>query len=400
MLELAAHLRPGWTAATEIVQLNGAISRSARPTRAQEVVERFGTHDRRRHPAHGRPRDRRLAELRDALEADPVGRRDARGRTRRRHRGLRHGRPGARQRPRRLGLPRRRGARRARGGRRRRRRARPLPRARRPHRAARRSTSAPSGCRSTSSARRRSPWASRPARAAARSRSPRCAPAASTCSSPTRPPPRGCSPMAEPRTAPLPTRSARWSRRIVDATLAAGRRGAAAAAARRAPAPATAAPRPCPDRAGRVAHRHRRRPRRLGAQGRASARMLAEAGYAVHDCGTNGPEAVDYPDIAHAVARLVADGTCRWGIVVDGAGIGSCMVANKVPGRPGRALPRPLVGAQQPRAQPRQRPDPGRALPRRGPCHRDRAGLARRPTGGRAATRPGWRRSRRSSAAT
>jgi len=61
-------------------------------------------------------------------------------------------------------------------------------------------------------------------------------------------------------------------------------------------------------------------------------RVLAEAGFAIHDCGTNGPEAVDYPDIAHAVARLVADGTCRWGIVVDGAGIGSCMVANKVPG--------------------------------------------------------------------
>ena len=61
-------------------------------------------------------------------------------------------------------------------------------------------------------------------------------------------------------------------------------------------------------------------------------RVLAEAGFEVRDCGTNGPEAVDYPDIAHAVARLVADGTCRWGIVVDGAGIGSCMVANKVPG--------------------------------------------------------------------
>jgi ribose 5-phosphate isomerase B len=61
-------------------------------------------------------------------------------------------------------------------------------------------------------------------------------------------------------------------------------------------------------------------------------RMLAEAGYLVTDCGTNSPAAVDYPDIAHAVARLVADGNCRWGIVVDGAGIGSCMAANKVPG--------------------------------------------------------------------
>ncbi len=60
--------------------------------------------------------------------------------------------------------------------------------------------------------------------------------------------------------------------------------------------------------------------------------MLGEAGYAVTDCGTNGPAAVDYPDIAHSVAALVAGGTCRWGIVVDGAGIGSCMVANKVPG--------------------------------------------------------------------
>jgi ribose 5-phosphate isomerase B len=64
----------------------------------------------------------------------------------------------------------------------------------------------------------------------------------------------------------------------------------------------------------------------------AIARMLTEAGYAVQDCGTNGSEPVDYPDIAHAVARLVADGSCKWGIILDGAGIGSCMVANKVPG--------------------------------------------------------------------
>ncbi len=62
------------------------------------------------------------------------------------------------------------------------------------------------------------------------------------------------------------------------------------------------------------------------------ARHLADAGYAVHDCGTASTDAVDYPDYAHAVARLVADGTCRFGIAVDGAGIGSCMVANKVPG--------------------------------------------------------------------
>ena len=59
---------------------------------------------------------------------------------------------------------------------------------------------------------------------------------------------------------------------------------------------------------------------------------LRERGYEVHDCGTDSTEPVDYPDFAHEVARLVADGACRWGIVVDGAGIGSCMAANKVPG--------------------------------------------------------------------
>jgi ribose 5-phosphate isomerase B len=59
---------------------------------------------------------------------------------------------------------------------------------------------------------------------------------------------------------------------------------------------------------------------------------LRERGIEVYDCGTDSTDAVDYPDFAHGVAHLVADGTCRWGIVVDGAGIGSCMVANKVPG--------------------------------------------------------------------
>lgn len=59
---------------------------------------------------------------------------------------------------------------------------------------------------------------------------------------------------------------------------------------------------------------------------------LKQAGFTVHDCGTHTPEAVDYPDYAHAVARLVADQTCAAGIIIDGAGIGSAMVANKVPG--------------------------------------------------------------------
>ena len=60
---------------------------------------------------------------------------------------------------------------------------------------------------------------------------------------------------------------------------------------------------------------------------------LASLGYEVVDCGThNGTDPVDYPDLAYAVARLVADGACANGVVVDGAGIGSCMAANKVPG--------------------------------------------------------------------
>ena len=59
---------------------------------------------------------------------------------------------------------------------------------------------------------------------------------------------------------------------------------------------------------------------------------LRGRGFGVHDCGCNGTEPVDYPDFAHAVARLVATGTCLRGIVIDGAGIGSCVVANKVPG--------------------------------------------------------------------
>jgi ribose 5-phosphate isomerase B len=59
---------------------------------------------------------------------------------------------------------------------------------------------------------------------------------------------------------------------------------------------------------------------------------LRNDGFEVRDCGTHDTEAVDYPDFAHAVSRLVADGEARFGIVVDGAGIGSCMTANKVPG--------------------------------------------------------------------
>lgn len=60
--------------------------------------------------------------------------------------------------------------------------------------------------------------------------------------------------------------------------------------------------------------------------------LLAELGHRVHDFGTDSTEAVDYPDFAHAVARAVADGNADVGIMIDGAGVGSAMTANKVPG--------------------------------------------------------------------
>jgi ribose 5-phosphate isomerase B len=59
---------------------------------------------------------------------------------------------------------------------------------------------------------------------------------------------------------------------------------------------------------------------------------LKEKDYQVVDCGTHSAESVDYPDFAAAVARMVADGSAWRGVIVDGAGIGSCMAANKVKG--------------------------------------------------------------------
>lgn len=60
--------------------------------------------------------------------------------------------------------------------------------------------------------------------------------------------------------------------------------------------------------------------------------MLEAMGEACADVGTYGTESVDYPDYAIKVAELVQTGECGRGIMIDGAGIGSCVVANKVPG--------------------------------------------------------------------
>ncbi|MCP4376703.1 MAG: RpiB/LacA/LacB family sugar-phosphate isomerase, partial [bacterium] len=59
---------------------------------------------------------------------------------------------------------------------------------------------------------------------------------------------------------------------------------------------------------------------------------LESLGYVVTDAGCFGTEKVDYPDIAVAVASMVASGQCERGIMLDGAGIGSSMVCNKVRG--------------------------------------------------------------------
>ncbi|MBI3098443.1 MAG: ribose 5-phosphate isomerase B [Planctomycetes bacterium] len=59
---------------------------------------------------------------------------------------------------------------------------------------------------------------------------------------------------------------------------------------------------------------------------------LVSLGHAVVDCGTHSRDPVDYPDLAHAVAGAVAESRCDRGIVIDGAGIGSSIAANKVPG--------------------------------------------------------------------
>lgn len=60
--------------------------------------------------------------------------------------------------------------------------------------------------------------------------------------------------------------------------------------------------------------------------------VSGELGWTVHDCGTHSADSVDYPDYAAMVAREVASGRSARGIVVDTAGIGSAMAANKIPG--------------------------------------------------------------------
>lgn len=59
--------------------------------------------------------------------------------------------------------------------------------------------------------------------------------------------------------------------------------------------------------------------------------LTRELNHEVLDLGTHSTDPVDYPDLALLVACAVSDGRCEVGIMIDGAGIGSCMVGNRVP---------------------------------------------------------------------
>jgi len=60
--------------------------------------------------------------------------------------------------------------------------------------------------------------------------------------------------------------------------------------------------------------------------------LLEGLGLQVRDVGVYEEKPADYPDLALKVAELVAAGTATRGVVIDGAGIGSSIAANKVPG--------------------------------------------------------------------
>ena len=62
------------------------------------------------------------------------------------------------------------------------------------------------------------------------------------------------------------------------------------------------------------------------------AKFLKELGDDVVDVGTHGPEPVDYPDFAEAVAKAILDGRAQRGVLICGSGIGASVAANKIHG--------------------------------------------------------------------
>ncbi len=61
-------------------------------------------------------------------------------------------------------------------------------------------------------------------------------------------------------------------------------------------------------------------------------KMLIGAGYVVLDVGTNSTDRVDYPDFGVKAAKLVADGSADYGVIVCGTGVGISIAANKIQG--------------------------------------------------------------------
>lgn len=59
---------------------------------------------------------------------------------------------------------------------------------------------------------------------------------------------------------------------------------------------------------------------------------LASVGHRVIDCGTTGPQSVDYPDFSNAVCREILEGRAEAGVLICGTGIGVAMAANRHPG--------------------------------------------------------------------
>jgi ribose 5-phosphate isomerase B len=60
--------------------------------------------------------------------------------------------------------------------------------------------------------------------------------------------------------------------------------------------------------------------------------VLTELGYLILDVGAHSTQPVDYPDLAEQVALALCQGHAALGVMIDGAGIGSAMAANKLPG--------------------------------------------------------------------
>lgn len=59
---------------------------------------------------------------------------------------------------------------------------------------------------------------------------------------------------------------------------------------------------------------------------------LRRVGFDVRDCGTDGPDSVDYPDFAEKVVDAMKGGEAQWGVLVCGSGIGMSIAANRHPG--------------------------------------------------------------------